>query len=144
MRTSKRRLREENADLRAQLDRMRTRAETAEAAVKTERNARGIAVRQFCEADATNVRLTGRVRHLTELLANCGKQDGAETRRLKTRLENMRAAVRKYRKEMDGQARLIRNQNDLLDQFYGLDTPAIAAGEQWQQRRHDKISGVTR
>ncbi|MET7933439.1 hypothetical protein [Streptomyces sp. NPDC005322] len=77
--TSKRRLREKNTDLRDQLDRMRTRAETAESNEKTERHNRELITRQFCEADATNVRLDGRVRRLTELLelAREAQNDGA-------------------------------------------------------------------
>ncbi|MFJ1995267.1 hypothetical protein [Streptomyces asiaticus] len=130
------------AELQDRVEQLVDERDAALRAVETERTARSIAVRQFCESETDKVRLTGRVRHLTELLANCGKQDGAETRRLKTRLENMRAAVRKYRKEMDGQARLIRNQQQLLDTFYGLDTPAVAEGAQWQQRRHDRLPGV--
>ncbi|MBP8536116.1 hypothetical protein [Streptomyces sp. MK37H] len=130
------------AELQDRVEQLVYERDAALRAVETERTARSIAVRQFCQSEADKVRLTGRVRHLAELLENRGEQGNAENQRLKTRLENMRAAVRKYRKEMDGQARLIRNQNGLLDQFYGLDTPAIAAGEQWQQRRHDRLPGV--
>ncbi|MEU5608404.1 hypothetical protein AB0H03_06550 [Streptomyces sparsogenes] len=122
---------------------MRERAETAERNVKTEQFARNTMARQCAEKDAANTRLQGRVRHLTELLASRGEQGDAETRRLKTRLENMRATVRKYRKDMDGQTRLIRSQQGLLDRLYGLDTPAVAEGENWQQRRHDRMPGVT-
>ncbi|MEV5770128.1 hypothetical protein AB0L49_02490 [Streptomyces antimycoticus] len=138
-----RRLREEKADLRAQLDRMRERAENAEATVKTERNARGIVVRQFCEADAANKRLHGRNVHLTEQLerAREAAQDGALDE-MGARLDRALRACARYRAEVDGQARLIRNQQQLLDTFYGLDTPAVAEGEHWQQRRHDKISGA--
>ncbi|MEU8473712.1 hypothetical protein [Streptomyces hygroscopicus] len=141
--TSKRRLREERDDFRAQLDRMRDRAETAERTVETEQSARNIMARQLREADAANKRIHGRNVHLTEQLerAREAAQDGALDE-MGRRLDRALRACARYRADTDGQARLIRNQQQLLDTFYGLDTPAIAEGQQWQQRRHDRLPGV--
>ncbi|MCP9205548.1 hypothetical protein [Streptomyces cucumeris] len=138
-----RRLREEIADLRAQLDRMRERAETAESNEKTERHNRRLITRQFCEADATNIRLEGRVRRLTDQLerAHEAAQDGALDE-MGGRLDRALRACARYRADADGQARLIRSQQELLDRLYGLDTPAVAEGERWQERRHDRMKGV--
>lgn len=93
-----RRLREANADLRAQLDRMRERAETAERTVKTEQVARSIMARQFGEADAANTRLAGRNQRLTELLerAREAAQDGALDE-MGARLDRALRACARYR-----------------------------------------------
>lgn len=93
-----RRLREENADLRAQLYRMRERAETAERTVKTEQTTRSIMARQFGEADAANTRLAGRNQRLTELLerAREAAQDGALDE-MGARLDRALRACARYR-----------------------------------------------
>ncbi|TMU98063.1 hypothetical protein [Streptomyces sp. DASNCL29] len=112
-------------------------------AVETERTARSIAVRQFCEAAAANKRIHGRNVHLTEQLERAREDanDGALDE-MGARLDRALRACARYRADADGQARLNRNQQQLLDTFYGLDTPAIAEGAQWQQRRHDRLPGV--
>lgn len=98
--TSKRRLREENADLRAQLDRMRQRAETAERTAETEQHSRSIMARQVCEADAANRRLHGRNQHLTEQLetAREAAADGALDE-MGHRLDRALRACARYRAE---------------------------------------------
>ncbi|MEU0808744.1 hypothetical protein [Streptomyces sp. NPDC005970] len=138
--TSKRRLREERDDLRAQLNRMRERAETAESTVETEQFARNTMARQFAEADAANRRLHGRNVRLTEQLerAHEAAQDGALDE-MGRRLDRALRACARYRTEADGQARLIRSQQDLLDRLYGLNDPDVIAGEHWQHRRIDKL-----
>lgn len=151
---SKRRLREERDDLRAQIDRMRERAETAEATAKTETTAREIAIRVACEAEtarqalarqlaetnAANIRLDGRNRRLTEQLerAHEAANDGALDD-IGRRLDRALRACARYRSDADGQTRLIRSQQDLLDRLYGLNDPDVIAGEHWQHRRIDKI-----
>ncbi|MFI7315191.1 hypothetical protein [Streptomyces hygroscopicus] len=95
-----RRLREENADLRAQLDRMRERAENAEADARTERVTRDTAIRQLGEADAANRRLHGRNVHLAEQLeqAREAAQDGALDE-MGRRLDRALRACARYRAE---------------------------------------------
>ncbi|MFD8866061.1 hypothetical protein ACFV1F_17080 [Streptomyces sp. NPDC059590] len=97
---SKRRLREERDDLRAQLDRMRERAETAERNVETEQFARNTMARQFAEADAANRRLHGRNVRLTEQLerAHEAAQDGALDE-MGHRLDRALRACARYRAE---------------------------------------------
>lgn len=99
---------------------------------------------ELVESRATVVRLAGRNTRLTELLevAREAAQDGALDE-MGRRLDRALRACARYRADADGQARLIRSQQDLLDRLYGLDTPAVAEGERWQQRRHDRMPGVT-
>ncbi|WP_432010138.1 hypothetical protein [Streptomyces cucumeris] len=138
-----RRLREEIADLRAQLDRMRIRAEKAEHTVKTEQFARSVMARQCAEKDAANKRVTDRAQRLTEQLERAQEAagDGALDE-MGGRLDRALRACARYRADADGQVRLIRSQQELLDRLYGLDTPAVAEGERWQERRHDRMKGV--
>ncbi|MER8158118.1 hypothetical protein [Streptomyces sp. NPDC094472] len=133
------------ADLEAREQRLIDDLDDARRERDTERFNNGIITRQFCEADAANKRLHGRNVHLTEQLGKAREaaNDGALDE-MGRRLDRALRACARYRADVDGQARLIRNQQQLLDTFHGLDTPAVAEGEHWQQRRHDKISGVTR
>lgn len=75
-----RRLREENADLRDQLARMRKRAETAEKTAATELAARRTITRQYAELDAANKRLHGRNKWLAERLEQAAPADWREER----------------------------------------------------------------
>lgn len=54
------------------------------------------------------------------------------------RLERALRACVRYRAELASQTRLVRDQQRQLDQLLGLDAPAVVAGANWQQRRHDK------
>jgi hypothetical protein len=54
------------------------------------------------------------------------------------RLERALRAVVKLRAELAAQSRLVRAQQQRLDQLLGLDTPPVLAGANWQQRRPDK------
>lgn len=142
------------AELEARTQRLADALADARRDVRTERTAREIAIRVACEAEtarqalagqlaeaeAANIRLDGRNRRLTEQLerAHEAAQDGALDE-MGNRLDRALRACVRYRSDADGQARLIRSQQALLDRLYGLNDPDVVAGEHWQHRRIDKI-----
>ncbi|NUH35312.1 hypothetical protein HUF15_00760 [Streptomyces samsunensis] len=99
--------------------------------------------KELAGSRATVIRLAGRNSSLAERLelAHQAASDGALDE-MGARLDRALRACVRYRADVDGQARLIRSQQGLLNHLYGLDTPAVAEGERWQQRRHDKTSGA--
>lgn len=87
-----RKLKAENAQLRAELRRAVDRAEVAEHDAAQARQVQRFQIEQRAKAEADNIRLTGRNRHLTRLL------DSSE---LAKRHQTLLAACARYRQQLN-------------------------------------------
>jgi chromosome segregation ATPase len=130
--TTTRRLRAELAAAKAETDRQRERAETAEKNAATAVFNRRQALRQLAEADATNRRLNGRVLELGRRLTELGESDPEYTAALEARLDRALTACARWMTASWGEAR----RNKRLQQRYydavGLSAGRIADSSSWQ------------
>lgn len=126
--------RRHDADLAAardEQDRLRAERNDARTERAAFRTAATVSARQFAEADAANVRLTGRNRRLAELLAE-------QPRVPRTRLNRALAAAARYLAAYHAEQRRADLLQARLDDAVGLYRPDVDAGAMWQARRMDK------
>lgn len=96
-------------------------------------------LRQLAEADAANRRLAGRNLELGVRLAAYAEADPEYLDALEKRLARALRAVVRYRAGLHDEQRRADSAQKTLDVFLGLDHPAVAAGETWQDRREKKM-----
>lgn len=130
-----------NAELaaaRAVSDRLRAHRDEALAERDTATYNREQTLRQFADADATNRRLLGRNLELGRRLSAYAEADPEYAAQLERRVDRLQKVIaRLYAGRSAEQARADHLQQR-LDEALGLDTPAIALGVGWQERREDK------
>jgi hypothetical protein len=136
--TTTRRLRTELDAARAETDRQRRRAETAEKHAATAVFNRKQVLRQLAEANADNRRLNGRLLELGRRLTALSESDPEYTAALEARLDRALTACARWMAASWGEARRNKRLQQRLDNACGLNDPAVTAGELWQQRRDDK------
>jgi hypothetical protein len=134
--TTTRRLRAELADARAETNRQRERAETAEGARATAEYNREQVLRQLAEAGAANRRLYDRNLELGRRLASAS--DPQYAARLERRVDRLRKATSRILAAYHGEQRRADHLQRRLDQALGLDAPAIEQGG--ARARHDRLN----
>jgi hypothetical protein len=124
---------------RAEAGRLREQRNTAVRDEETARFNRERILHQLADADAANRRLSGRNLELGARLAQYAEADPEYAASLEARLKRaLRAAVR-YRSDLREEKRRADTAQNSLDVFLGLDSPAVAAGATWQERREQKM-----
>ena len=121
-------------ELQARVDRYVAKAADAEALAEARgRNEKRLAA-SLSESERLRERQAGVITDLRNLLDSRPAHGTATA----LRLERALRAVVKLRAELAAQSRLVRNQQQRLDQVLGLDAPGVLAGAAWQTRRNDK------
>jgi hypothetical protein len=120
------------------LEEARTQRDNARDERSAFKTAAQTAGRQFADADATNRRLMGRNLELGRRLSRLGEADPEYAGRLEARITRLLKVI--ARLYAGGHAQKLRADRlqARLDDACGLNSPAVAAGEMWQQRRDDK------
>lgn len=136
---SRRRYDNDLAAALAEAGRLRKQRDTAVRDEETARFNRERILHQLADADAANRRLSGRNLELGARLAQYAEADPEYAASLEARLKRaLRAAVR-YRSDLREEKRRADTAQNSLDVFLGLDSPAVAAGATWQERREQKM-----
>ena len=121
-------------ELQARVERYVAKAADAEALADARgRNEKRLAV-SLNESERRREHQAQVIADLRHLLDNQPPQSGATA----LRLERALRGCARYRRQLAAQARLVRAQQQRLDQLLGLDAPGVRAGAAWQTRRHDK------
>lgn len=118
--TTTRRLRTELAAAKAETDRQRERAETAEAATKTAQYNRGQVIAQLAEADAANRRLSGRNLELGRKASVLTESDPEYAAQLERRVARLRRIVSGLLAERDTERKRADRLQSRLDDAVGL------------------------
>jgi chromosome segregation ATPase len=134
---TRRRYAEDLAAAKAEADRQRRRAETAEGHAATAVFNRKQALRQLAEADAANRRLHDRNLELGRRLSLCDEADPEYAATLERRVARLRKVgdriLDAYRSEKRRADRL----QEQYDDACGPNDPRVLDGQRWQQNRQD-------
>jgi chromosome segregation ATPase len=134
---TRRRHEQELAAVRAEADRQRHRAETAEDRAATAEYNRSQILRQLAEADAANRRMHDRNLELGRRISQLAEADPECAAALESRLER---ALRGCARWMDALWVEVRHADQLqrrLDDAMGLNTAPVLNGTRWQHTRTD-------
>ncbi|MCU1613740.1 MAG: hypothetical protein JWO98_1280 [Frankiales bacterium] len=109
-----------------EIARLRSLAETRRIQAAKERKLRETAI-------GNQARMARQFTTQHDELTRLRKEQGADTR-----LTRALKACARYRRDLAARDRLIRDQQNTLDVLLGLDSAAVEAGADWQNRRTDR------
>ncbi|WP_171108654.1 MULTISPECIES: hypothetical protein [unclassified Streptomyces] len=135
--TTTRRLRAELAAARAETDRQRRRAETAEGNLATAVYNRKQVLKQNAEMDATNRRLNGRLLELGRRNARLIESDPEYAAQLEQRVARLQKVGARILAAWHAERRRANHLQARLDDALGLNTPGVLDGRNWQANRQD-------
>lgn len=129
-------------DARAEAERQRRRADTAERHKVMAVFNRTQVLKQNADADAANRRLHARNLELGRRLSALTESDPEYAAGLERRLQRALKACRRYRAGLAEQTRRGDHLQARLDDALGLNDPHVKDGRYWQQTRSDKKGGM--
>jgi chromosome segregation ATPase len=130
--TTTRRLRAEVAAAKAEADRQRRRAETAEGHAATAKFNREQALRQNAELDAANRRLAGRNVELGERISKLTEADPQYAAQLERRIARLRRIVSQALADRGAEKKRADRLQARLDDAVGLTPRGIKDSRPWQ------------
>ncbi|MDL5205081.1 hypothetical protein [Streptomyces sp. ALI-76-A] len=136
--TTTRRLRAELDAARAETNRQRERAETAEKHAATAVFNRKQVLRQLAHADADNRRLNGRLLELGRRLTSLTEADPEYAARLERRVARLLAVAGRLYLGREAEQQRAEHLQQRLDDACGLNDARVEHGRHWQETRDDK------
>lgn len=136
---TRRRYEEDLAAAKAEANRQRERAETAEGRTATAEYNREQILHQLAGADAANRRLHGRNLELGQRISKLTDADPEYTADLERRVGRLRRVVARVLAAYAEEKRRADYLQRRLDDVFGLNSSSVAAGSAWQERRETRM-----